>query len=86
MTTSPTGSGLSTSATHPEESGDPAAGDDRRSRWRVAQPDPEMVRRLVQSERLPEVLARLVVNRGHEDPKAVQDLLTSMLARSAPPH
>ena len=76
MTTSPTGSGLSTSATHPEESGDPAAGDDRRSHWRVAQPDPEMVRRLVQSERLPEVLARLVVNRGHEDPKAVQDLLT----------
>ncbi|MEC8512631.1 MAG: single-stranded-DNA-specific exonuclease RecJ [Planctomycetota bacterium] len=79
MTTSPTGSGLSTSATHPEESGDPAAGDDRRSHWRVAQPDPEMVRRLVQSERLPEVLARLVVNRGHEDPKAVQDLLTPSL-------
>ena len=79
MTTSPTGSGLSTSATDPGESGDPAVGDDRRGRWRVAQPDPEMVRRLVQSERLPEVLARLVVNRGHEDPKAVQDLLTPSL-------
>lgn len=78
MAMSPTGSELSAPQDAPRPGDLPA-------HWRVAEPDAELVRRLVHAERLPEVLARLVVNRGHSDPRAVQDLLTpSLLALHDP--
>lgn len=79
MTAPQAGSELPSATSTASPGGAREAARARRDGWRVAQPDPELIRRLVQSERLPEVLARLVVNRGHTDPKAVQDLLTPSL-------
>ena len=47
--------------------------------WNVLDPDPERVRDLVRSERVPEVLARLLVNRGHGTPEEAATLLSPTL-------
>ena len=47
--------------------------------WNLRLPDPETVLRIARSERIPEVLAQLAVNRGHTSADAVQALLAPTL-------
>lgn len=47
--------------------------------WSLESPDAELVARLVRTERLPELVARLAVNRGVEDPEALDRYLTPSL-------
>ncbi|MFT5731852.1 MAG: single-stranded-DNA-specific exonuclease [Planctomycetota bacterium] len=47
--------------------------------WNLHLPDPETVLRIARSERIPEVLAQLAINRGHADAGAVQALLAPTL-------
>ena len=47
--------------------------------WRVAAPDPEAVRRIVRSERVPELVAHVAINRGHATPAEVGKLLSPSL-------
>ncbi|MGD2018666.1 MAG: single-stranded-DNA-specific exonuclease RecJ, partial [Planctomycetota bacterium] len=57
----------------------PAGHPDLPGHWSVMDPDPEQVRDLVRSERVPEVLARLLVNRGHGTPAAAATQLAPSL-------
>ncbi|MEM6569950.1 MAG: single-stranded-DNA-specific exonuclease RecJ [Planctomycetota bacterium] len=47
--------------------------------WRLQQPEPDAVMRLVTTERVPEVLARILVNRGHATPGAASTILAPSL-------
>ena len=47
--------------------------------WNLMEPDPELVKGLVHSERVPDVLARLLVNRGHGTPTEAASQLTPTL-------
>ena len=49
------------------------------SHWNLHQPDVDTVLRVARSERIPEVLAQLAVNRGHTTAEAVQALLAPSL-------
>jgi single-stranded-DNA-specific exonuclease len=60
-------------------SSSPAHASDLPSHWNLHQPDVDTVLRLARSERIPEVLAQLAVNRGHTTAEAVQALLAPSL-------
>ncbi len=47
--------------------------------WRLHRPEPEDVERLVRNERVPEILARLLVNRGHTTPEGAAAILQPSL-------
>lgn len=81
MATLPSGSSLSTDPSGPSDLPRATRPDhgELPENWSVQTPDLEIVRRLVQSERIPEVLARLVVNRGHGSAQEVKDLLNPTL-------
>ncbi|MEM9380853.1 MAG: single-stranded-DNA-specific exonuclease RecJ [Planctomycetota bacterium] len=53
--------------------------DDLPPHWRLRRPDPDAVVRLVTTERVPEVLARILVNRGHETSGAASTILSPSL-------
>ena len=63
----------------PSASTSPSQALDLPSHWNLHQPDAETVLRVARSERIPEVLAQLAVNRGHTTPEAVQALLAPTL-------
>ena len=64
----------------PQRAGAPSPmHDDLPEHWHVRAPDARGVEEIVRSERVPRLLAELCVNRGHDTPAAVRDLLQPTL-------
>ena len=55
----------------------PTAPPASRGRWRLREPDPELVRRMEREARVPGLVASLLVSRGHADPAEVETHLAA---------